>query len=242
MKYLAIVSIASLFFQVYGNEAYFRELREKVMSPYLNECMCAIDVNEVLVQRWFLYAEFPNDPCFKCFLKCVGTKVGFIDENGIFSVETVIRTYHAPPELVKKCSEDYKDILDTCEAAYKLAYCVVYGDTEAYFRELREKVMSPYINECMCATGVNEILVQRWLLYIAYPDDPCFKCYIKCLAIKAGFIDENGTSLVDTIARKYHPDPKILKNCIEDASDILDVCEKAYTLAYCVVSQMLEKN
>ncbi|KAF5307624.1 hypothetical protein FQR65_LT06780 [Abscondita terminalis] len=127
MRYIVGVCIALLFFEVYGDDKYFLELRENVMSPYINECICATKVKEILVQKWFTLGEFTNDPCLKCFVKCMSIKVGFIDEMGTPSVNTAVTKYHAPPELIKKCIDNNKNILDICEKSYRIGQCVVSG-------------------------------------------------------------------------------------------------------------------
>ncbi|KAK4885608.1 hypothetical protein RN001_001879 [Aquatica leii] len=111
--------------EVHGDANYFLENRSKVISVYINECMCATGVNNVMVQKWRDRGEFTNDPCFKCFVRCVAIKVGFVDSMGSFSCNTMIKKLEVTPEIVNKCVGDNNKVVDLCEQVYKIEFCIV---------------------------------------------------------------------------------------------------------------------
>ncbi|KAF5296069.1 hypothetical protein FQA39_LY12691 [Lamprigera yunnana] len=98
--------------------------RFDVISPSVTECICATNVDAALVQKWLKNGEYPNDPCFMCFMKCVGAFLGFMDTAGVVNESGLAASFNVSIEIVQNCTKSVAPLLDLCEKAYRHAVCV----------------------------------------------------------------------------------------------------------------------
>ncbi|KAF5296082.1 hypothetical protein FQA39_LY12704 [Lamprigera yunnana] len=99
----------------------------------------------------------------------------------------------------------------------------------------RFDVLSPTVTECMCATNVDAALVQKWLYNRVFTKDACFMCFIKCVVTFLGIMDTAGFFSENVSAAEFNVSIAIVQNCTDSVSTLLDLCEKAYQHATCVV-------
>ncbi|KAF5271047.1 hypothetical protein FQR65_LT00466 [Abscondita terminalis] len=64
------------------------------------------------------------------------------------------------------------------------------------------------ISRCICATGVEPELAYQWLYKYKLPNDPCLKCFLKCVAVGVYIYDNDGT---------FHKD--IMMNVMQDFTE-----------------------
>ncbi|KAF5282733.1 hypothetical protein FQR65_LT02730 [Abscondita terminalis] len=98
-------------------------------------------------------------------------------------------------------------------------------------------MIEPFISECICATGVNPSFVISMLTNLDFPNDACFKCFLKCLANKLNLLNPDGTLYVSAFL-KIVPGASAAINvaCTNQTIKILDLCEKIWTYTRCFVS------
>ncbi|KAF5296080.1 hypothetical protein FQA39_LY12702 [Lamprigera yunnana] len=99
----------------------------------------------------------------------------------------------------------------------------------------RIDVLSPSVSECICATNVDAALVQKWLNNRQLSKDACFMCFLKCVSNFIGFMDTAGVFSEDVIAAKLNVSIEAVQNCTKSVGPLLDLCEKAYKHAACVI-------
>ncbi|KAK4873071.1 hypothetical protein RN001_015100 [Aquatica leii] len=103
----------------------FIELRKQVIAPFISECMCSTKVDPFLIDDWYNKGIFVNNPCFKCFVKCIGQKINFMNSDGSYRNNEIIKSYHASLELARNCTLKVTNVTDLCEKGYIHAQCVV---------------------------------------------------------------------------------------------------------------------
>ncbi|KAF5290666.1 hypothetical protein FQR65_LT01956 [Abscondita terminalis] len=106
------------------------------------------------------------------------------------------------------------------------------------------QVVAPFESECICETHVDPLLIKKWIFEHSFPQDPCFKCYIKCVFRRINLINFDGTFSLEENSNlnNYVPGrtPEITIPCITQTSNITDVCEKAYEFSLCVQNAMIK--
>ncbi|KAF5269913.1 hypothetical protein FQR65_LT05712 [Abscondita terminalis] len=94
---------------------------------------------------------------------------------------------------------------------------------------------SPYNSECICATGAETTAAVNVLKELKFPNDPCLKCFIKCIQIKMGLMRSDGTIVpgawVNVVAGVT---TEIAIKCTNESSSVLDACQKAYDWSICL--------
>ncbi|XP_031356081.1 general odorant-binding protein 57c [Photinus pyralis] len=100
----------------------------------------------------------------------------------------------------------------------------------------RIELLSPVVTECVCSTGVDWALVNRWFNDLEFFNDSCFMCFVRCVQIKTNLIKPDGTLNIDKIVT-LNPDVdrNALLDCSTSAERILDVCKKSYQLGICTL-------
>ncbi|KAK4873076.1 hypothetical protein RN001_015105 [Aquatica leii] len=95
-----------------------------MVAPFISQCICATGVNPVFVDRFLTKFEFPNDACFKCFLKCLATSLSITHPDGSMYVETVLKIIpSANATMNTQCDNQSKDNLDLCERIWLYGQC-----------------------------------------------------------------------------------------------------------------------
>ncbi|KAF5281429.1 hypothetical protein FQR65_LT14700 [Abscondita terminalis] len=56
--------------------------RANIFLPFASECMCSTGVDPVKAYGYIYDLKYPEDPCLKCFVGCMLTKVGFFTSDG----------------------------------------------------------------------------------------------------------------------------------------------------------------
>ncbi|KAF5287836.1 hypothetical protein FQA39_LY15668 [Lamprigera yunnana] len=98
----------------------------------------------------------------------------------------------------------------------------------------RNAVIAPFISECICASGADSAIVEKWQNLKEYANNACFKCFIKCMSIKTEFLDSVGSLHPEITAEKYGIPIEITQSCEEEVHDELDLCEKSFKYAKCI--------
>ncbi|KAF5269912.1 hypothetical protein FQR65_LT05711 [Abscondita terminalis] len=98
---------------------------------------------------------------------------------------------------------------------------------------------APYNTECICASGADATKAINVLTKLEYPNDPCVKCFLKCIQIKMGLMQSGGTIVpeawVNVVAGVT---TEIAIKCTNESSGVLDACQKAYDWAICLTKAL----
>ncbi|KAK4873078.1 hypothetical protein RN001_015107 [Aquatica leii] len=100
-----------------------------------------------------------------------------------------------------------------------------------------------YQSECICATGVNPVAVNKWLFNYEFPEDACLKCFIACIAKRLDLLNPDGSVNYEKNIQmiKYIPgtNAEITNNCTRETINITDICEKSFKYSYCVQTAII---
>ncbi|KAF5269918.1 hypothetical protein FQR65_LT05717 [Abscondita terminalis] len=96
------------------------------------------------------------------------------------------------------------------------------------------KTSTPYYSTCMCETGVDQTKAINLLGKLELPEDPCVKCFGKCLMVRVGIMSSDGTIIPKAWAEIAGVPLQISQKCYNDTSTFLDSCEKAYAFGKCM--------
>ncbi|KAK4877035.1 hypothetical protein RN001_009541 [Aquatica leii] len=105
------------------------------------------------------------------------------------------------------------------------------------------QVATPHYSKCMCASGADITAAENILGKLLYPNDPCLKCFAKCIEIELGLMLSDGTVVPEAwVSEVAAITPEIAERCVNDTIDILDTCEKAYDYSQCIVEEVSMSN
>ncbi|XP_031356024.1 uncharacterized protein LOC116180263 [Photinus pyralis] len=105
--------------------------------------------------------------------------------------------------------------------------------------DTRQEIMSVSFSECVCASGVDVALAEKWLNRVEFCNDPCFKCFLKCQYLRANFMFPDGTQNVERLVNSYdHVYADSIRACA-NKTITLDLCERAYEVGQCIVQVVL---
>ncbi|KAF2892736.1 hypothetical protein ILUMI_13436, partial [Ignelater luminosus] len=94
------------------------------IAPFITECLCQTHADLQLLEDFFTSGVLSNDPCFKCMLKCIETKLNILSPSGEVDAEAAVRIYpHLNLQLVKRCSDEHAEELDLCQKVYLIEKC-----------------------------------------------------------------------------------------------------------------------
>ncbi|XP_031328570.1 general odorant-binding protein 69a-like [Photinus pyralis] len=98
---------------------------ESVIKPHVEKCKVETKVDPNFVDR-MKFLEFPDEPNFRCFVKCLYTGIGVIDSEGRVNVEKVAEklTFNSL-EKAESCKRKAEAKRDSCERPYRLLLCIV---------------------------------------------------------------------------------------------------------------------
>ncbi|KAK4877036.1 hypothetical protein RN001_009542 [Aquatica leii] len=101
------------------------------------------------------------------------------------------------------------------------------------------QVASPYYSKCICASGADITAAENILGKLIYPNDPCLKCFTKCIEVELGLMLSDGTVVPEAWVRQVAAiTPEIAEKCVNNTIDISDTCEKAYDYSQCLVEEV----
>ncbi|KAB0792648.1 hypothetical protein PPYR_14607 [Photinus pyralis] len=100
--------------------------RNKKVESFMSECICASGADPEEVYSWFARRTFFPSSCFKCFLKCIGRKMGFMKPDGSSDLDAVSEQFGSiiSGEEIALCIKAHSGNLDLCEKAYQVPLCI----------------------------------------------------------------------------------------------------------------------
>ncbi|KAF5277081.1 hypothetical protein FQA39_LY06319 [Lamprigera yunnana] len=106
-----------------------RESWIQLAVPVFNLCICDSGVNPTVAYKSIMFTEVPNDPCLKCFYRCLAVKLKIMDAiTGEFMEEQILRQVQGiTPALFKKCNDKVKDEVDLCKKAFEGYMCIIHA-------------------------------------------------------------------------------------------------------------------
>ncbi|KAK4885853.1 hypothetical protein RN001_002124 [Aquatica leii] len=119
-------------------------------------------------------------------------------------------------------------------------YSIVIGLIGSSLEQTQEE-MTKYVNQCIESTKVSPRLVQKALVEGSFVNDQNLKCFLKCLFVSMGDMDETGEMMVDMLkaqAPKHLNDTQvdeIVLKCKQLGGS--DACDIAYNVAECIITE-----
>ncbi|KAF5269979.1 hypothetical protein FQR65_LT05778 [Abscondita terminalis] len=99
---------------------------------------------------------------------------------------------------------------------------------------------SQYMSKCICATDVNQAYAYDWLNNYKLVNDPCFKCFLNCMAISVGIIDSQGNYYEDVLFKIL---PNLNKTAVDLCGDLSanerDPCQKNFEITRCIQASIV---
>lgn len=107
--------------------------------------------------------------------------------------------------------------------------------------KLWKKPTAAYQTKCICQTGVQQDVVDEFYEHGRMPNDPCFKCFLSCLAINVQVVTPNtGDVNVERLAENFdHLDFQLVEKCSKFVEP--DVCQKVYLVAKCINDEVSKR-
>ncbi|KAB0792003.1 hypothetical protein PPYR_13964 [Photinus pyralis] len=110
----------------------------KDFQPFVSECICATNADPDEVDLWMKYRTYLPSPssCFKCFLKCVSSKVPFTNADGTPDLDFATKHFGGSISIdqVFACMELQDKNLDPCDKTYQFSKCIdefIYKNTSS---------------------------------------------------------------------------------------------------------------
>ncbi|KAF5281428.1 hypothetical protein FQR65_LT14699 [Abscondita terminalis] len=101
----------------------------------------------------------------------------------------------------------------------------------------RANIFLPFASECICSSGVDPAKAYGYIYDFKYPEDPCFKCFVKCMLTKVGFFASDGEPVRNPA---LDPTTQITQRahdiCTNETNNIVDLCDKVYKHSKCIAS------
>ncbi|KAF5271046.1 hypothetical protein FQR65_LT00465 [Abscondita terminalis] len=168
----------------------------RVFEPHMSPCICRTGVDPSVAYNWLDNFQFVNNPCFWCFIDCVGTEAGLeLNDNAKIIPEL-------DPHKVSSCQNKTVGLIDPCEMSFIFSKCI-HDNFVAGQLDHQVRVFGPHMSKCMCATGVDSSQATNWINKNQFSNDPCFKCFLNCLALSIGILDSQGNyyrdKLIETV-------------------------------------------
>lgn len=106
----------------------------------------------------------------------------------------------------------------------------------SYIRILSKGPVAPFVSECMRQSQLKPQIKEDFEKNGNMSDDPSWKCFLKCLAIKLEVFDSTGEVNVQRWADLFnHLDLPLAEKCSHFQE--MDLCEKAYLMYKCVYDE-----
>ncbi|KAK4877452.1 hypothetical protein RN001_009958 [Aquatica leii] len=138
---------------------YMRQSWLKVTDPIRTACICESGVNPTIALKSVLNTEVPNNPCLKCFFKCLAIKLNFMEATtGDFLKYELLRQVEGmTTEIFDKCNDKIKSEEDLCKKAFNMYMCLVHyvSEPKKHYNMYNIKLLIPFliiafiINNCI---------------------------------------------------------------------------------------------
>ncbi|KAF2890164.1 hypothetical protein ILUMI_16009 [Ignelater luminosus] len=110
-----------------------RDVSKETIAPYIDECLRQSGLNPQIEYEYHKYGRMSEDPCWKCFLKCLAFKLEIVSSTGDVNIQRWIELFpHLNLPLAEKCSS-FKEP-DLYQKAYLMLKCV-YDEFAAEYPE-----------------------------------------------------------------------------------------------------------
>ncbi|KAK4877447.1 hypothetical protein RN001_009953 [Aquatica leii] len=108
---------------------YIRQSWINVTEPHRTPCICETKVKPTSAYKSMMFTEIPNDPCLKCYYKCLSIKLNLMEATtGNFVEKEFLRQIEGvTPEIFKRCNEKLKCEVDLCKKCFGMYLCIVHS-------------------------------------------------------------------------------------------------------------------
>ncbi|KAK4877451.1 hypothetical protein RN001_009957 [Aquatica leii] len=107
---------------------YIRQSWIKASEPYRSPCICESGVNPTAAFKSIMNTEVTNNPCLKCYYKCLFVKMNLMEQTtgALIEKEFVRQVEGCTSEVFKKCNEKTKNEIDLCKKSFDTYLCIVH--------------------------------------------------------------------------------------------------------------------
>ncbi|KAF5271682.1 hypothetical protein FQA39_LY08005 [Lamprigera yunnana] len=223
---------------------------DKLSKIHKEECIKESGVYKEDVYDIEQVMNFPDYYSFKCYLKCQLYQLQVVDT----------RAYLKPP--LKKCSAlsyltftlqdgSYTTIRKSdpisAEKSSRLRLGQAGPTAKQHTREHLETEWDKQLNkhkiECIKESSVNKDDVMDIGKFMAFPDYPNFKCYIKCQQQSTNLLNAEGNFNEKEILKIIEgTTEEIIRKCVQETSNDDNLCKKAYDFGKCAVTEIFASN
>ncbi|XP_031355957.1 uncharacterized protein LOC116180214 [Photinus pyralis] len=99
--------------------------RNKDIEQYVEECICESGADPSDAYAWLRNRTYSKSPCFRCFLFCVGIKIGVWRTDGTVDLDGASEHFGSSisREQVAACEALQENNLDFCDKNYQVSTC-----------------------------------------------------------------------------------------------------------------------
>ncbi|KAK4887731.1 hypothetical protein RN001_004002 [Aquatica leii] len=214
----------------------------KFSERAVTKCMCESNVDPDLVQNMIQTSTYASNPCFKCYLRCLGQERGILDRNDNFIVDAmVLHLANVTYGVARTCVNQSVLLQDGCQKTYNVV-CISVAYLKTFPQSIRKEwnyFEERAVTKCMCESGVKQELVQKMIDNSIYSNDPCFKCYLKCLIKERGLLDKNENYIVDALVLHLsNMTYAIARPCVNQSALLQDSCQKVFNVGLCLMDSL----
>ncbi|KAF5279785.1 hypothetical protein FQR65_LT03316 [Abscondita terminalis] len=107
---------------------YIRQSWIKRTDSIRTACICESNAKPSDAYKLLMLTQVTNDPCLKCFIKCLKIKLNLMDATtgNLIEKEFIRQIEGVTPEIFKKCNEKVREEIDLCEKSFGMFLCVVH--------------------------------------------------------------------------------------------------------------------
>ncbi|KAF2893901.1 hypothetical protein ILUMI_12267 [Ignelater luminosus] len=118
--------------------------------------------------------------------------------------------------------------------------CSRFQGTMFHIRELSKKPMASHVSDCLYETGLNPKILDEYYMYGNISEDPCWKCYIRCISFRLRIINSAGDVNVQRWADHFeYFNYAEAEKCSK--FDEPDLCHKAYLMLKCAHGELAKQ-
>ncbi|KAF5284315.1 hypothetical protein FQA39_LY04608 [Lamprigera yunnana] len=104
-----------------------------------------------------------------------------------------------------------------------------------------DKIIEPHRQKCVEESNVDANEAKNFMKADTIPQDKSFKCYLKCLMLQLGLMDDAGKINAEEI-KKLDPEADAgADECLKIGSDP-DICESAFKYTACTLHNLASKR
>ncbi|KAK4877448.1 hypothetical protein RN001_009954 [Aquatica leii] len=236
---------------------YIRQSWIKVSEPYRTACICESGVNPTAAFKSIMNTEVPNNPCLKCYYKCLYVKMNLMEQTtgALIEKEFVRQVEGCTSEVFKKCNEKTKNEVDLLKLTVCLSFLFVANaklflcnidplttkEVLLYIRQSWVKLSDPIRTAFISESGVNPTMAFKSMMNTEISNNPSLKCYYKCIGVKLNLMEATtGIFIENEFLRQVEGvTPKVFKKCNDKTKDIVDLRNKCFEMTLCIVHSVL---